>query len=107
MRPEVKPRKFFVGDSVSYPCVTVSVESVCLTAVRISGRRRRERAYVGACPFYPLHGRRKTPNKKRVAIRNADSAALSTRSAARRARPALRFAEAHLYALRRDVDLRG
>jgi len=41
-------------------------------ALRVSGRRTRERARVDDRPLRPLDGRREAPDRKRIAIRNAD-----------------------------------
>jgi hypothetical protein len=53
---------------------------IWLTGLRISGGRTRELARVDDCPLQPLDGRREAPDRKRVAIRNADGAARSVRA---------------------------
>jgi len=43
--------------------------------LRISGGRTRERARVDDRPLQPLDGRRRAPDRKRMAIRGSDGAA--------------------------------
>ena len=54
--------------------------SHCLTGLRISGGRTRERARVDDRPLQPLDGRREAPDRKRMAIRSPDGAAASAPS---------------------------
>jgi hypothetical protein len=49
------------------------------SALRINGGRMRARARVDDYPLHSLDGRREAPDRKRVVIRNADSAARSVR----------------------------
>jgi len=45
---------------------------VRITALRISGRRTRERTRVDDRPLQPRDGRREAPDRKRVVFRSAD-----------------------------------
>jgi len=58
----------------------VPMLGLCLTERRISGGRTYELASADNYPLHPLDGLREAPDRKRVAIRNADGAARSVRA---------------------------
>ena len=64
-----------------FPCSVRMGFPLCITALRISGRRTRELARGGGCPLQPLDGlARQRRDRKRMVIRSADGSVRSVRA---------------------------